>query len=68
VLEITEDQKAAVAALVDYNWDDERDDYEACVNGSGNENSIFPLLVRLRNWIDGTDATPESFIKLDEDS
>jgi hypothetical protein len=67
MLEISEDQRADVAVLVDYLWDDERDDYEACANGSGNENGIFPRLVRLRNWIDGTDATPESFVKLDED-
>ena len=64
---ITQTIKDDVATLVNYNWDDERDDYEECANGSGNENGIFPLLVRLRNWLDDTSAEPGDFITVDSE-
>lgn len=40
-----------LAELIDYNWDGEESDYCACLNGSDNQNEMFPLLVRLHNWL-----------------
>jgi hypothetical protein len=65
MLKINKDLRDDIATLVEYNWDDERDDYEECANGSGNENGVFPLLVRLRNWLEGTSTEPTDFITVD---
>jgi hypothetical protein len=65
-LGIPEDVWWAIEGICAYNWDAELEDYVECAYGSGNENGIFPRLVRLRNWLFGEDRTPESYIP-DED-
>ena len=60
------DLAAAIRAVVDYNWTDERDDYESDENDSRSEH-IFNHLVALDNWINSTSHTPESYNEPKED-
>jgi hypothetical protein len=49
--ELTPEIVSDLDELIQYNWSDEEHDYLDCLRGSGNENGMFPLLVRLHNWL-----------------
>lgn len=48
--------------LIDYNWSDERRDFEINHHDDG-DTHIFRTLVALDNWVEGTDHTPESYLR-----
>lgn len=60
-----EQLKLTIQTVVEYSWDDEAEDYRVTVvNGDDpGDMHIFNALVRLQNWLDGAEATPEDYIR-----
>jgi hypothetical protein len=54
-----EQLREAIRAVVAYNWDDERKDYQAQEEGHGAH--IFNALVALDNFAEGTHAEPDKY-------
>lgn len=57
----------SINCVLEYNWDDELDDYQVqyLENGEVPESHIFHALIDIKNWLEGTTLKPEDF--LDED-
>lgn len=58
---MTEEQKQALDAVVQYNWEEELTDFTEDENESRAEH-VFRHLVLLDNMLNGTDFTPESYL------
>lgn len=62
-----DDLRTAVEKVVQYNWEDELNDYiDNCSNelgGNQRRGHIFETLVGLDNWLRGVRYTPESYVE-----
>lgn len=58
---LPDEVRQAMAAIVEYNWAKELDDYAEnypeCQGGH-----IFEHLVAVDNWLNGTDTSPEAYL------
>mgnify|MGYP003661220105 FL=1 len=63
---MTQEQRDALRALIEYSWEDERDDFAENQEQRGNH--IFESLVVLENMLSGTDYAPEYWLTDDEKS
>lgn len=50
----------ALRALLNYNWDREREDY---IEMDGPEGHVFAHMIRINNWVEGKKDKPEDVIK-----
>ena len=60
-----EQLKVTIQTVVDYNWDDEAEDYRLTVMDGDDPGDmhIFHALVRLQNWLDGAEMSPKEYIE-----